>query len=549
MNKYFSLVVFAATLPLVSCSDFLDVESEGNVTTENIFSNDQEAIDEVDGLYYLLSNQGDNMYGRTIYYEQAGANDMVWGRNRSWPDIAQNRVSGNESPLREIYNDLYTLISRANSAIYYLNKKESLTDIQSRSLGEAYFMRGFAHLLAAYRYGTGSQGVPFIRYEDYDDLEYSRIPPQLASVTDNYELICEDFDKAEELLPAFESYGDADQGRAHKAAALGYKVKTLAYWACWDSSKWADVITAVNKLENTYGRDLADNFNDNFSDDFSKWWNKEYLFTIPGDGASNRGTEVTGVLFENKGWGMYNGWGYFKPTEDIYQEFLKDGDRDHNVRLKRTILSYGDEFTVFGTQRRFWSTSDNEAGFAIYKYYDAFEHGTDGTPDNNYVNANGDWPTSRVNFPLMRFAEALLFRAEAYLMTGQAVQATNDLNRLRTRAGLSPLTGTATTADLYHERRCELAFEPADHLYDLKRWYHSDDATLKALASEELNNNPKVRNYVERDNPDSSYTLGNYSQYGTDHRSTYQDYMIAFPYPTEVLEESNNNYHQNEGYN
>ena len=26
-----------------------------------------------------------------------------------------------------------------------------------------------------------------------------------------------------------------------------------------------------------------------------------------------------------------------------------------------------------------------------------------------YVNANGDWPTARVNFPIIRFAEMMLF--------------------------------------------------------------------------------------------------------------------------------------------
>ncbi len=544
MKKYISLFAVAIGLSLTSCTDFLDVESEGNKTTTNVFDSDQDAIDAVDGLYFKLAGDGDNMYGRTLMYEQAGANDMVWGRNRSWPEVAQNAITGNESPLKEIFNDLYVIQSRANSVIEKLVQKDNLSAIQRRSLGEAYFMRAFAHLLAAYRYGTDKVGVPFVRYEDYGgNFDYSTVPPQRATVMENYELICEDLDKAIDLLPKFEEYGELDQGRAHKAAALAYKVKTLAYWACWDKSKWADVITGVDELEKTYGRDLADNFNDLFSADFGKFWTKEYLFSIPGDGATNRGTEMVGVMFENKGWGMYNGWGYFKPTNDIYEEFLKDGNRDENIRLKRSILAYGDEFKVFGTTRRFWSTADNEAGFAIYKYYEPFEYGTDGTPDYNYINSNGNWPTARINFPLIRFAEMLLFRAEAYLMTGDAGKATTDLNRLRNRAGLAKINGTATTADLYHERRVELAFEMTDHLYDCKRWALSGDATLKELALKELNNAPKVRHYTERDNPDSEWTVGDYSQYST--RQPYNNTMIAFPYSDEVLEESNGQYKQN----
>ena len=51
-------------------------------------------------------------------------------------------------------------------------------------------------------------------------------------------------------------------------------------------------------------------------------------------------------------------------------------------------------------------------------------------------------------------------------MTGQADKATADINRIRLRSNLTPLTGTATMKDLYHERRRELAFEFTDHLFD-----------------------------------------------------------------------------------
>ena len=78
-------------------------------------------------------------------------------------------------------------------------------------------------------------------------------------------------------------------------------------------------------------------------------------------------------------------------------------------------------------------------------------------------------------------------------MTNKADLATADLNRIRKRANVALLTGTATMADLYHERRCELAFEFTDHLYDLKRWYRSGNTEIKALAAAEL---MPVRAYV-----------------------------------------------------
>ena len=76
-----------------------------------------------------------------------------------------------------------------------------------------------------------------------------------------------------------------------------------------------NVISMVNELETAYGRDLAGTYEELFSSDFSKWWNKEYIWTIPGNGGSQGGgSEFPGVVLENKGWGQYNGWGQNKPS-------------------------------------------------------------------------------------------------------------------------------------------------------------------------------------------------------------------------------------------
>ena len=93
-------------------------------------------------------------------------------------------------------------------------KTTALTEIENRSLGEAYFTRGWAHFLMAYRYGTDKQGVPFVRYEDFVNGYDNSIPPQQASVIDNYKLIIEDMENAKKRLPRFEDYDDKDLGRA-----------------------------------------------------------------------------------------------------------------------------------------------------------------------------------------------------------------------------------------------------------------------------------------------------------------------------------------------
>ena len=543
MKKHIAILCMSL-LALSSCSDFLDVQPEGDAPTDNYFLNDQQAIDAIDALYAHLQQEG--CYGRELFWEQGAANDIVWGRTRGYNTLATFEYTGEESPLRDTFERIYVVMARANYVIQELLEKEAttaLTEIENRSLGEAYFCRAWSHFLIAYRYGTNEQGVPFVRYEDFEGGYDNSIPPQRATVMENYQLIIDDMEEAIARLPRFEEYDADNRGRAHQAAAIAFQAKTYAYWATWDESKWDNVIELVTRLETEYGRDLAPTFDELFSSDFANYWTAEYLWTIPGNGGTQMGgSEFPGVILENQGWGKYNGWGQMKPTLDIYEEMLKDGEG--NDRLVRSILEYNQEFQFFGETRRFYSQSDLEAGFQINKYMDPFKYADPIAAGT--VSSNGDWPTVRVNLPIIRFAEMLLFRAEAYLMTGRAAEATSDINRIRLRSNLEPLSGTATMADLYHERRCELAFEFTDHLFDLKRWHRSSNAEIKELAEKELNARPRVRHYEDRTDPESAYTVGYYEDYTN--KRTYQDYMMVFPYADEEITKANGQLKQNKGY-
>lgn len=547
--KYILAAVFSAAL-LSSCSDFLDGQKEGDPTTTQYFTNDNQAIDAIDALYRPIHQEG--LFGREIYWEQGGACDIVWGRTRSYNTLATLQYTGDESPLKGTYERLTGVISRANWVVEQLLNKEhktALTAVEKRSLGEAFFMRAFSHFYVAYRYGNDKQGVPFVRYEDFAGGYDNSIPKQQATVMDNYKMIIEDLDNAIKYLPNFKEYDIDNRGRAHKAAAVAYKAKVYAYWAAFDKSQWSNVISMVNSLEQDYGRDLAPEFADVFSSDFSNYWTKEYLFGIAGTGGDTPGgSEFPGVILENKGWGIYNGWGQIKPSYDIFEEMLKDGVG--NARITRSVLEYGQEFQFFGETRKFYSTSDVESGFMINKYMDPFKH-EDATKE--YVSSNGDWPTARVNMPLIRFAEMLLFRAEANLALGHADLAAKDINHVRNRSHLTPLSGNATWTDLYHERRCELAFEYSDHLYDLKRWFHSGDAEIKALAQKELNAHPRARHYAERSDWNSTFVVGPYADYLNEADPAvkpvaYDDHLMVFPYPSTEITKSGGALHQNDGY-
>jgi hypothetical protein len=111
------------------------------------------------------------------------------------------------------------------------------------------------------------------------------------------------------------------------------------------------------------------------------------------------------------------------------------------------------------------------------------------------INQDGNYPTTRLNLPLMRYAEILLFKAEALIQQGKNTDAAAPLNEVRARVGLTPIA-SPTIDDLKHERRCELACEWTDRFMDLKRW--GDIATINAPLH--------GRSYATKTDPASTYT-------------------------------------------
>lgn len=123
-------VVCVALLTATSCSDFLDVQPEGDARDNAYFLNDQQAIDAVDGLYERFHQEA--MYGRELFWEQGAANDIVWGKTRDFPTLATFKYTGDESPLRTVFETMYKVISRSNWVIDQLVDKEKTTALTEK---------------------------------------------------------------------------------------------------------------------------------------------------------------------------------------------------------------------------------------------------------------------------------------------------------------------------------------------------------------------------------------------------------------------------------
>jgi hypothetical protein len=463
-NKYIVVALLSLNISVQSCSkDFTDLTPNGSITDANYWKTETDAIFAANGLYQHFSD--DDMFGRGLFWYVNASDDMVTGRTDAGSAAVRNfTATGQESRVNGMYKKFYQIIQRANTILTKVPVMEIADDVKQRVLGEAYFMRGYAYFYLAQYYGDQRAGVPLVTEENMLETRFSR-PDH---VNENFVQIEKDLLKAAELLPLLTSYGADDLGRANKDAAYAYLAKMNVQWARYDASKWTEVAKYCDRVTNSgSGRKLIDT--DNPAADFASVfyvannYSSEYIFSVVSN--RTRGSILPGVLFENTGYGLYNGWGYFHPTLELYNSFEA------------------------GDHRRYFS-SNSQTGFQFKKYMQPFS-----LPKDQHLNPNGDYPTSDLNIPLVRYADILLMKAEALIEQGQ--NGDTEINLVRNRAGLPAIQG-ATLADLKRERRSEFAAEYTDRHSDLVRWGDAKAAYAKVATG---------RQHAVKNDPTSAFTI------------------------------------------
>ncbi|QES89826.1 RagB/SusD family nutrient uptake outer membrane protein [Rhizosphaericola mali] len=448
--KYLNLFIGGAFL-LSSCSKQLDVTPQVTPTETSFWKSEADALKGVNAMYDQFD--GEEFYGRGFMWYINASDDMVTGRSNATADNIKNFASTvpNASYLNDQWSMRYTVIKRANDVIRNVPRIGfSDETLKNRYIGEAYFLRALMYFQLTYNYGNDKAGVPIVR--ESDSLATAAIP-RAASAAVNYAMIDSDFVKAAALLPYFDTYSSEDYGRPHKTAAWSYLSKSFLYQKDWaHAENYADSVILSGKHA------LLANFADVFTT--ANNWTSEYIWSAYSSGSvtGGWGSILPGIMLENKGWGKYNGWGYFMPTKELYDTY-EDGD----TRRAATILKPGDIFQFWGVST-VYSSDNSTSGYQFNKYMEPFSHSN---PTGTYVSTNGDHPTTSLNPPLLRYAEIILIKAEAMLMQGQ--NADKYINMIRARAGLKDVVN-ADISVLKHERRCEFAGEWADRHRDLVRW-------------------------------------------------------------------------------
>ena len=565
MKQLLTILTLFGSLTFTSCEDFLTEEVRGQQNLDTYFTTADECEAYITGCYQDITCGGWwNI--NTVWLLSEMCSDDAWMGNttQSQSDyISLAHYQGNgasNGPISNFWQYRYKGILRCNVAIDRIsNAGLEDTELQARLVAEARFLRGYFYFELARNFG----GVPLItEFKMPEEIEgITR-----ASLEDTYKFIEGDLIAAAEVLPKRSEYADADMGRATSGAALGLLGKVYLY-----QEKWTEARDVLQKLipesgytgedAQTTEYDLLPNFGDVWDKDFDNSVESlfevqyEYHATLAVGGSLST---VTGA--RSCGAALGDGWAWCQPTANLEAAYSEDDERREWTIIKTgcteikgeteenftKILNDNKEISVYDDCVEKYNLpanslvidpSGHKSGRIIRKYY---------LPLNDRPEVyNTD--KSPLNHRILRYADVLLMYAEACNELSDDTHAQAALNRVRNRAGLSPVsvTGNELRHAIRNERRLELAFEQ-NRLYDIRRW--KDDNGKPVIANlmgengsfVKWNTDPATRDAMEWDNQGEASDKG---------KSFREDRDLLFPIPLYEVTMSNGSIEQNPNWN
>lgn len=451
--------LLTAALVSVSCEDWLREETPGSTKVEDYFTSAETAVEVTTAAYVPLLWEYNNTYYSEWFIGDVMSDDALKG-GQNVTDMSDvyflenfKTVADNGLVL-EYYGAQYQGIMRANLALESvagITQDETLTEeLRNRLLGEARFLRAYYYFRLARLFG----GVPLIDHVIYSSNEWKQ---QRATAERIYDFLTEDLLFAEQWLPKKSEYAAEDMGRATKGAAQAMLMKVNLYRHRYDEARvWGEKLL---KMASEGEYDLFTNYADNFSiageNGIESIFELQYAAVSWGDygegNCSTAGTFST-ILMRSRSSQLGGGWGFNKPTQDLYDAF-EEGDLRRDV----TILNPTDEQMSTPEEEIYLGSRYLNRKYTLYD--------SEGLP---LPLADSHASRGELNNRQIRFADALLMYAEACLESGVDLdKGTEALNRVRNRVGLGSVA--LTRENLRHERRVELAME-GHRWFDLVRW-------------------------------------------------------------------------------
>lgn len=508
MNQFKALTYSAlalATLSLSSCNDWLTEETPGTTKVSEFFTSLSTAEAVVNAAYVPMTWEFGTTYYPEWYFGDIVSDDALKGGQdindgADLRELENFKANSDNEILLEYYRAQWQGIQRANLAIDEIpttrietegDEAEKQAQYRDRYLGEAYFLRGFYYFRLARMFG----GMPRIDYVIKSSNQWAQTR---STMDETLNFAIEDFKRAENLLWKKDKYSDEELGRATKGAAQAMLLKANLYRADYlrnagneteaqkyfaEAAKWGKEV--IQSRQYSLWPNYLDNFrlaNENGRESvFEIQYTEEATSDYGGEGYT-RGTMTTILQRSRSSAFGEAGWGYDRPTQNLYNEY-EAGD----ARRDETILVPTDEQIETPAQEIYCGDRMLNRKYAMYN---------DGTNGGIYKLAHAT--RSPKNNIQIRYADVLLMYAEACCESGDLPSAKSALKEVRDRAGLSqfPYTAviqgqTVTFNDnqedlrkaIRHERRVELAME-GHRWFDLTRWGIAKETMDTYMAGE-----------------------------------------------------------------
>lgn len=433
--KYILITAAIAAL-LLSCDDFLQADLKGQYTSESYFNSSDDAISATTAVY-------NSLYGSTLWiFGDVASDDAVKGGNAGDQadinNIDDHSASADNGVLNTYWQNSYETVSRANNVIAWLPAIKMDDELKNRLIGEAKFLRAYAYFNLINIFGD----IP-LKLEPQNRSE--TIYVGLSNIATIYSQLESDLRWAVEVLPPTYS---TEAGRITKGAAHALQAKCQLY-----QEKYDEALEQIVDLEKLAVYELEENYEELFKAGAEE--SNEAIFTLRfiDDDQVSLGNHLN-VWFAPS---IEGGYYFNAPTQeyvDIFDETRVDGNDD--PRLDASIGRDGKPWfneTIFSAD---WSEA---TGYLVKKY-------------NEDMIPGKAKAQSVIPYHAIRYADILLIKAEALNETNRPNEAVTELNKVRARAGLAPVTqtGTAILREIIRkERRKELGFE-FHRFFDQMRW-------------------------------------------------------------------------------
>ncbi|GAB4010705.1 RagB/SusD family nutrient uptake outer membrane protein [Spirosoma migulaei] len=430
----FKYIVPLVALFLTACEKQLDLSPVTNLTNVTYYKTADDAKAALGACYSAIG-------GGDPFLDLATSDDAIpfLTGSADRPLLWRYNITPSNTFISN-YAGAYSGINRSNIVIGRLPGISMDESLKARYIAEARFLRALHYFNLVRLYGD----VPIVTTEttSLDGLAVSRDPADKV-----YELLIADLKEAEAALP--KTYPASESGRATSGAAKGILARVYLTRAgvTAGSPYWAQAAAKAKEVMDMGVYDLYANFADAFA--LTARGGKENIFEI------QNLTDVKGHTL-GRGYGVRSspiypgtGSGIARPSPGLFSLY-SDKDTRKAVTFLTSYVYNGVTTTLSITD------PDFTKAVAFQKLWDKTAKTLEGT-----------------SIPILRYADVLLMYVEATneANNGPTADAYTALNKVRTRAGLTALSGLTYQQfkeAVWLERRLELTFENSRR-YDLIR--------------------------------------------------------------------------------